>query len=327
MKTVLVTGVGAIMGYGILRSLRATGRKLNLVGLDIYPDAAGREWCDIFEKAVPVANADYTDFLCGVINRHRVDLVIPGIEQDVIRMSQDHEILSKCGARFALNNPDLVRLSSDKWLTHNKLKSFGFPTIPTVLAEDPDWDFDRITESFGLPLLLKPRSGYASKGIVKVTSRNDFDFWRPQYYHTGLIQKIVGRDDEEYTVGVFGTGDGNADSRIVLQRRLAQDGSTAKARVRFDTALDNVVNNLVAHLLPVGSTNFQFRRHEGTYFLLEVNPRVSSSTSIRTAFGYNESEMTLDYYLDGKKPILPHIRSGSAVRYIEEVVRYDCDHF
>ena len=58
MNTILVTGVGAIMGYGILRSLRSTGRKLNLVGLDIYPDAAGQEWCDVFEKAVPVANTE-----------------------------------------------------------------------------------------------------------------------------------------------------------------------------------------------------------------------------------------------------------------------------
>ena len=327
MNTVLVTGVGAIMGYGILRSLRATGRKLNLVGLDIYPDAAGQEWCDIFQKAVPVANADYTEFLCEVINRHGVDLVIPGIEQDVIRMSKDREILSKCGARFALNNTDLIRLASDKWLTHNKLKSFDFPVIPTVLAEDPDWDFDRITEQFGLPFLLKPRGGYASKGIVKVSSRNDFEFWRPQFLHHGLIQKIVGSDDEEFTVGVFGTGDGYADNRIFFQRRLAQDGSTARAWVRFDAELDNVVDNLVAHLLPVGPTNFQFRRHEGTYFLLEVNPRVSSSTSIRTAFGYNESEMTLDYFLEEKKPVLPHIRSGFAIRYIEEIVRYDRDHF
>ena len=242
-------------------------------------------------------------------------------------MSKDQELLNKCGARFALNNPDLIRLASDKWLTHNKLKSIDFPAIPTVLGEDPDWDFDRITECFGLPFLLKPRSGYASKGIVKVRSRSDFDFWRPQYFHNGLIQKIVGRDDEEYTVAVFGTGDGNADGRIILQRRLAQDGSTAKARIRFDTALDSIVDNLVTHLQPVGPTNFQFRRHEGTYFLLEVNPRISSSTSIRTAFGYNESEMTLDYFLDGKTPTLPHIRSGIAVRYIEEVVRYDCDHF
>jgi carbamoyl-phosphate synthase large subunit len=74
---------------------------------------------------------------------------------------------------------------------------------------------------------------------------------------------------------------------------------------------------------PQGPTNFQFRRSDGGPKLLEINPRISSSTSIRTAFGYNESAMALDYFLDQRAPVQPALRRGRAVRYIDEQIFYE----
>ena len=57
--------------------------------------------------------------------------------------------------------------------------------------------------------------------------------------------------------------------------------------------------------------------------LLEINPRISSSTSIRAAFGYNECKMAIEYYLENKKPEQPFIKQGRAVRYIEDYIFYE----
>ncbi len=62
--------------------------------------------------------------------------------------------------------------------------------------------------------------------------------------------------------------------------------------------------------------------NEGALKLLEINPRISSSTSIRTAFGYNECAMAVEYYLEGKTPKQPVIRPGRAVRYTEDLIFY-----
>ena len=74
---------------------------------------------------------------------------------------------------------------------------------------------------------------------------------------------------------------------------------------------------------PLGPTNFQFRRGADGPKLLEINPRISSSTSIRTAFGYNESAMALDYFLNRRDPVQPRIRRGRAVRYTDEHIFYE----
>ena len=80
---------------------------------------------------------------------------------------------------------------------------------------------------------------------------------------------------------------------------------------------------MVRLLKPVGPTNFQFRFHKGKYLLLEINPRISSSTSIRTEFGYNESEMCIEFFIEHKIPKDRKIRKGKAFRYITEAVIYD----
>ncbi|BBP60844.1 hypothetical protein PHLH4_44340 [Pseudomonas sp. St316] len=78
MKTVMVTGVGAIMGYGLLKSLRAASPSVRLVGTDIYDDAVGRGWCDVFVQAPLTAVPEYGQWLGDTLARHKVDLLIPG---------------------------------------------------------------------------------------------------------------------------------------------------------------------------------------------------------------------------------------------------------
>ena len=57
--------------------------------------------------------------------------------------------------------------------------------------------------------------------------------------------------------------------------------------------------------------------------LLEINPRISSSTSIRTAFGYNEALMAIQYFLEQQKQTKTKLKSGQAIRYVEDYILFD----
>ena len=325
MSTVMVTGVGAIMGYGLLKSLRASDPTLVLLGTDIYADAAGRAWCDAFEQAPLTSSADYPAWLERVIKAHAVDLLIPGIEQDLHWFSDHREQVAALGCRLVLNSRQLIDLSRDKWAMDQALAAIDEPSrIPSHLSGS----FSTLSATLGLPFLLKPRRSYASQGLVWVHAQSDFE---PHAQHLGevlMAQPIIGSADQEYTVAVFGDGEGGSFGSITLQRRLAADGSTAKAWVREDASLDQAVARLCAHFKPVGPTNLQFRRdHDGGWKLLEINPRISSTSSMRRAFGFNEAAMCLDFFLAQRAPATPTIRPGFAVRYIEEHVVYDRDHF
>ncbi|WP_291993478.1 ATP-grasp domain-containing protein [Candidatus Accumulibacter sp. ACC003] len=312
------------MGYGLLRSMRAAAPQVRLVGSDIYPDAVGQAWCDVFEKAPLTASTGYLDWLLDLIDRQRVDLVIPGIEQDVQRLSDGRDRLVASRCRFAINGALLVDLSRDKWAMHQALLAVQDSSrIPSYLSGD----FASLSARLGLPFILKPRRSYASKGLLRISDAAEFARHGKLLGEHLLAQPLVGSDDEEFTVGVFGDGEGRVCASISMQRRLAPDGSTAKAWIRKHASLDDTVKRLCAHFKPLGPTNLQFRRDGTDWKLLEINPRVSSTTSIRTAFGYNEAAMSLGFFLHGKLPVQPRIMDGFAVRFIEDYVVHDRDHF
>ncbi|MBX2847254.1 MAG: ATP-grasp domain-containing protein [Acidiferrobacterales bacterium] len=322
MTTVLVTGVGAIIGYGVLNSLRAADPSIRLIGADIYSDAVGQEWADSFVVA-PYTSADhYSQWLEQVIKEYSIDLLIPCIEQDLHYCSDHRADLMALGVKVVLNNAELIDLTKDKWHFHQEMKKISSSARIESYLEG---SFSALSDLLGLPFMLKPRKGYASKGLIIVRSEADFIANEARLGDVLMAQPLVGHDDDEYTVGVFGDGAGNVCSSIALRRRLAIDGSTAKAWVVQDSSLDEVVSDLCSHFAPVGPTNLQFRKVIDGWKLLEINPRISSSTSLRTAFGYNESMMCVDFFLKDQQISQPVLRSGSASRYIADRVVYDSD--
>lgn len=320
MKNILVSGASGIIGYGILRSLKNSGKELTLVGTTIYIDSAAEGFCDIFEQAEPTNSPSYIDWLTKIINKHQIHFIIPGIEADMYKWVEHIDEIEKTGAKILLNNKDLIALCNDKWIFYQHLEKYGSAyTIDTSLESD----FEILAGKFGLPFLLKPRCGHGSKGIVIVNDEEIFNKNKEYIGKVLMTQPIVGNEDEEYTTSAFCDGNGGFYAYMTLRRKLSKDGFTEKAEVVDLENIDEVLTILCKIFKPLGPTNFQFRKHQGVLKLLEINPRISSSTSIRMKFGYNESLMALEYFLEDKKPHQPMIRKGKAVRYIEDLMIYE----
>lgn len=313
-RTVLVTGTGALIGYGILRSLRKAHPELRLIAMDIYPDAVGQYFADEFIRARRADAPDYPEFLCGTIERYGVDLVFFGTEQELFAAFDARRRMGGHYAKLAVNTPELIRISKDKFALYQALTRRGLPAIPSRI----DGSYREIAGEMGTPFLLKRRRSYASKGLAVIEDEADFSYFRRKAGEDFMAQPIIGSADREYTVGIFGYGDGTSTPPFQLIRRLSGEGATAKARIVHSAELDETVRQLVAAFEPVGPTNFQFREAEGRFWLLEINPRISSSASIRAAFGYDEASLSLDFYLDHLRTPVKFADSGSAVRYIAD---------
>ena len=319
----MVTGVGAIIGYGVLRSVRASHPDVRLIGADIYSDAVGQAWCDHFVTAPLTSDPSYRAWLQQQIEAYEVDLLVPAIEQDVDYMSDNRVELRALGCQIVLNTATMIELGRDKWAMDRELLSIREPSRIESLDHGT---FADLSAGLGTPFLLKPRRGYASKGIVRVSDEATFALHAAGLGPHLLAQRIVGSDDREFTISIFGDGSGAVLAMSCLQRKLAADGSTAKAISKEPADLPGLaeaVARLAAHFRPEGPTNLQFRQVDDGWKLLEINPRISSSTSMRTAFGYNESAMSIEYYLNRIRPTQPPIRLGHAARYIEDVVVFD----
>ena len=315
MQKILVTGASGLIGYGILRSISMSAKEYKLIGTTIYEDSVAQAFCDIFEKAPYTQAENYFDWMAEIVSKHNIDLLIPSFEDDVQTWSENRDRINSTGAKAVLNDRQLIRLCKDKWLFYEYLHQHKCASvIPTTLSND----FDEIVAGCGLPFLLKPRQGSESKGIVTVNDQETFKKHRSKVGPELMAQPIVGNNEEEYTTAAFCDGKGGFYNIITLKRKLAKLGYTEKAEVVHNDLIEQAVGEICKYLNPVGPTNFQFRIQEDRCYLLEINPRFSAATSIRTGFGYNEALMAVEYYLENMKPVQPELREGRAVRYIED---------
>lgn len=313
-KNILVSGASGIIGYGILKSLRGHGYKL--IGTTIYEDSIASHFSDLVEIVLPTNHNDYIDSLISIIKKHEIDFIIPGIEIDVIKLSKfKDEILTRTGALILLNNPNLIEVCSDKWLFYQKLQEFNSPyKIPTSLE---------LTDTINFPLVLKPRKGSSSKGIVIAKNQTDLDLHKHKIGDDLMVQPLIGKNDEEYTVSAFFDNNSKLYSHICLKRTLSGEGFTQTAQTVELNNIEKILSDLAKIFSPIGPTNFQFRVENEQLKILEINPRISSATSIRAAFGYNESLMSVRYFLEQIFPEKINLKKGKAIRYTEEIIYYE----
>ncbi len=314
---ILVTGAGAIIGYGIIQSLKKSNLNLNIVATDIYNDAYGKNIADSFCQGVLASSDEYIDRINSIVEKEKIDLIIPGIEQDLYQLFLNKD---KVNAKIVLNNELSIQLSKDKWRTFTYLNEhFSNNLIPTLMHKN----FEECAQELGLPFLLKPRSSYASKGIHIINNQREFDFFTEGQMENLIFQKIIGTMNSEYTVSVFGDGNGGFYDSISLKRTLSGEGATGKATFVDDEKINEYVAELVRVLQPIGPTNIQLRIENEIPYLLEINPRISSACSLRTSFGYNEPEMCVLYFLFNQSIAQSIKKPGSAVRFIDDYITYE----
>ena len=92
--------------------------------------------------------------------------------------------------------------------------------IPTILSSN----YDYLVEKLGLPFIMKPRRGFGSKGIEKISSKAEFMYFYSKYKDTVMFQKLI--NGEEYTVGSFFDMNHELRAFICMQRKLGSGGFT-----------------------------------------------------------------------------------------------------
>lgn len=320
---ILLTGIGAVIGYGIIKSLRNSKYNCNIVGIDIFHDAVGQVWCDRFIQGVRADSSEFVDFINNTVKQEKIDLVLPGIEQDLQALIENFDKLNQ-NAKYSLNNKNIFETFHDKNQTYNFLKN-KVELIPHIYYCNDL--YEKAVEKFGLPFILKQDISYASKGVATIENQDDYDYFLNKFGKDCMAQQKLSIKDSEITCSIFGLGDGNFVNPICLQRELSGEGATKKAiNIIIDDELMNTLKSICELSKFEGPTNLQFIKYKEKYLLLEVNARISSSTSMREIFGVNEAEMCIEYYIENIKPTTRIQKYGTIIRYIEDVY-FDSNHF
>lgn len=308
---VLVSGASGIVGYGTLKSLKQLD-KCYLYGTTIYELSPACCFSDEVLIAPQTSSSEYIPWLIDVIKAKKIDMIIPTIEIDVEVWNEHRKELEQTGAVILLNNTDLIRCCLDKMEFSNVLLKNNVKC--RILSYESISDITDFSQSF----VVKPKRGSGSRGIHYVDSYDELLQYEELINTTHFVQEYVGSVAEEYTVSCFFDKKSDLRALMALKRKLSKQGFTEIAEETDAEIFRVTIRELASIFAPVGPTNFQFRLHNGQLKLLEINPRISSSTSIRSLLGYNESKMAVEYFLENKTIEQPNVRQGKVIRYVED---------
>jgi carbamoyl-phosphate synthase large subunit len=288
VSTILVTAAGAPGAARLLRALRENGeRDVRLVGVDMSERAVGRLLCDTFQAVPAGSDPSYAEALLDVVERERVDVVIPESSHDLAGLAAARE---RFPVPVLTSGPETVRRSNDKAETYAALHRIGVQA-PEFRRVSGAAGVEQAARELGYPdrpVCFKPVFSSGSRGFrvldPAVDRAHQLLYERPGATAMRLEEAVELLPEDgvdllvmELAVGGERTVDGIADGRrIVLGHPKTREAMRAGLAMYFvtldDDGLLETADRIVAELEIEWFFNIQLVGEH----VIEVNPRIST---------------------------------------------------
>jgi carbamoyl-phosphate synthase large subunit len=311
--------VGSPLGQSIYKALMTSGFPVSIVLADINDMAAGFYLRDTDERLVLplVREESYFEALSAAVERLAINVIFPVL-------SVEHTELAKHSAYFADRRVRIVSpgrpeysICSDKLESMLALRAAGI-AAPDTIHGAPGDELEGFLVRNGFPIVLKPRFGASSNDVFVVRDAERLRGLLAAYPEGHFVVQEYLDAPDEYTVGVFRSQDGSVERALVLRREL-KFGLSYRGHVVEAASVAEYSIAVCRALRLHHSANVQLRHVRGVPVAFEVNPRLSSTTSVRAHFGFNEPEMILRDLFGELQSYPYHPRTGRFMRYWSEV--------
>ena len=298
---VLITGVGSLVGTGILDALEGRRDSLFVIGTSFGADAPGVYRCD---QAFFTRHSEGEGFEAeveAIIARTQPDVVIPGRDPDITAVARLAERLP--ALRAMVGGTSAAVLFADKLATFEFARSVGLPVVATRLATDGP-----ITP----PAVVKPRFGSGSIGVRILLNRAQVEAVCQE--EDAILQPLIGPAPQmpDVTVGWPLFWQCLPARQGGVQGLILPDGSVGpsfafevtheagKVARQWAVEDDELTTLGQGYLRAIGSAGWRGPAniacvHSGSEWLcLELNGRFTGGTAARTAMGYDEVGIALN---------------------------------
>ena len=253
-----------------------------MVATDVDPTAPGLYLADRGYLVPPGDSEAFLPRMRELCALEEVVAIVPLVDEELARVAE----LIEDGVQVLLPRPDFVATCLDKYALMRRLEEAGIGVPRTWSAAE--WPTDAADHSPD-GLVLKPRSGRGSRGVVFVDSARDMArvVSESGYAAEELIvqERVTG---PEYTVSVVVWRDGEVQA-VVPKEVVLKQGVTKYAVSRRETEVIRTCRAIQAALRADGPFNVQLCLDaKGHPRVFEINPRFSSTAALTVAAGVDE---------------------------------------
>ena len=299
-----------------LADLRLGG---SVVTTDLNPEwSAAARTADASFRSPPVSAQTYAEFLCDLVRREKIGLIVPTIDTELYSLALLRECFASAGCSVAISDPDLIAFARDKRLSNEWFQTIG--------CESPKM-FDANRLSF--PCFAKPFDGSLSRGARPLLTRDmaSLDVLRDPRM---MFMELFAPDQfDEYTIDTYYDRSGTLRCLVPRLRVEVRGGEISKGLTVRGALYDYLWPRLACVKGARGCLTFQFfaSKSDERWVAIEVNPRFGGGYPLSYFAGANYPEWLLREYLLGQDIAdFDGWREGTAmVRHDEEIIfRADC---
>ena len=289
---VMVMAVGSPLGQSILKAVKSSKYVGNIYAADISELAAGLYFYNVQPVILPlVKENDYFDVLTDFVEKNDIKMIFPTI-------AVEHEFFAKHAAYFDERKIGVVscdasvfEICNDKYESMQYLKQNSIAAPSTILGCEHAAIEEFITH-YGFPVVIKPRNGASSNDVFIVKSRDRLLALLGAYPEDYFVVQQYLEDPKDYTAGVYVSSSADFSDVIIFERNL-KFGLSYSGKIISDAKLKEYCLSIAKALKSTYSINIQFKMMAGQPYCYEINPRLSSTTSVRAHFGFNEPDMII----------------------------------
>jgi carbamoyl-phosphate synthase large subunit len=299
---ILLTSVGC-MGYvGLIKAFQEEGHKV--FGVDCSSEAVGFKFCDGFSLVPHGDDADYIEYVLRACNYHKIDIVIPSSDNEILNIGENRDILESLGCKILLPSNETLNICNNKRIFYERLADWGIthPKMYNIL----DVEF---------PAIVKPEVGKGSTGVRKVFNLTDTSYLLDDY----VIQDFIAGD--EYTVDILADKTSGIVAMVKRKRNAIESGLSVQAEVEEMSEEEQLVcSRLNTRLDMVGMYCVQYIKNNTGIYVLEINPRFGGGSVLSLKADPSIIDKYINIVLD--KPYLRHYNEPKILtmkRYYAEV--------
>lgn len=272
----------------LVKAFQEAGRRRGipvwLIGADMRDDAPALYSCDEAVKVCGIAEDEYIPQLIRICQEKNVDLLIPTIDTDLLKLSEAREQFEAVGTRVLISKPEVIRTCRDKRNTARFFEECGLNTPVTVDNVDKfEGDF---------PCFIKPLDGSSSVNAFRAENKEELQAFS-EVIGEGkyIIQQYI--QGCEVTVDILCSMSDNSQAEgralcITPRKRLAvRSGEVLKTEIFLDETIINEAEKIVEELCPAGPITVQLIREEktGKDYFIEINPRFGGGAPLSMKAG------------------------------------------
>ena len=295
-------------------------------------EAGEKMECDVhifsyeLQNAVPIASIgtviigkrwtdeDLFDHLTGVIEDNHIHIILPFIDPAVEVASRLKDMLP--AIFIPCSTLDICQTMFDKHRSERWFKQHQIPIPPSYTPED------KVT----FPIIIKPATGSASKGIEIVTDQAQWDEVKNKQDY--VIQKYL-PNKEEYTVDCYVTGNGEIISIVPRIRLEVSGGEVLNSMTKRDKELISLSTKILQSGSFSGPITIQYIRDKDTdqTYVMEINPRLGGGVIASIEAGANIPQYILtEYKGEALNPNDDWKEDTLMTRYFKEVIFHADNH-